>query len=194
MDRGEARTDAILDAALQLIAEVGYDRLTMDAVASRAGASKATIYRRWQGKPELVIAALSRHTAADGETADTGSVRRDLVQTLAGMRDGLAQQDGALLLGLINAMRGNAELAEVVRRRLVEAKRSVIAEVVARAIANGELPAGANHALATEVASALIFARLLVTAQPMDDGELGHLVDAVLLPLLTQRCSAAGRQ
>ncbi len=59
MVRGEARTDAILDSALELMAATGYDRLTMDAVASRAGASKATIYRRWPGKSELVTAALA---------------------------------------------------------------------------------------------------------------------------------------
>jgi AcrR family transcriptional regulator len=185
MARGDARTDAILDAALQLIAEVGYDRLTMDAVASRAGASKATIYRRWQGKAELVIAALARHRADDGTVADTGSVRKDLVATLAGMRDSLAAQDGGLVLGLVNAIRDDAKLASIVRQQLVEAKRVVIADVVRRAIANGELPAGANHALAAEISSALVFSRLLITGEALDERELAHLVDVVLMPVLT---------
>jgi AcrR family transcriptional regulator len=194
VSRRESRTDAILDAALRLIAEVGYDRMTMDAIAARAGASKATIYRRWPGKSELVIAALSRHRPGDGAAADTGAVRKDLAQTLAGMRDTLARQDGGLVLGLINAMRGDPELAEVVRRQIVEAKSAVIAEVVRRAIAGGQLPAGADYALAAEVASALVFSRLLVTGQPMDDGELAHLVDAVLLPVLMSESHAAKRR
>jgi AcrR family transcriptional regulator len=181
--RGETRAEAILDATLRLLAEVGYDRLTMDAVASRAGASKATIYRRWRGKPELVMAALSRH-AATGTAVDTGSLRTDLVQTLAHMRDSLAQQDGGLVLGLLNAMRDNAVLAGVVRHQLLESKRSLIGEVVGHAIARGELPAGANHALAAEISSSLVFTRLLVTGQPIDDGELAQLVDTALLPVL----------
>jgi AcrR family transcriptional regulator len=190
----DARADAILDAALQLIAEVGYERVTMDAVATRAGASKATIYRRWQGKPELVMAALARHQADAGTAAHTGSVRKDLVRTLGAMRDSLAAQDGGLVLGLVNAIRGNAELADVVRHQLVHAKRVVIADVVRRAIANGELPASANHVLAAEISSALVFSRLLITGEPIDDRELVHLVDAVLMPVLTSRPSPERRR
>ena len=184
MPRREDRTDAILDAALRLVAEVGYDRMTMDAVAARASASKATIYRRWPGKAELVIAALSRHRPGDAATPDTGAVRTDLVQTLASMRDALAHQDGGLVLGVVNAMRGNPELADIVRHQIVEAKSTLVATVVQRAVVTGELPASANHALGAEVASALVFSRLLVTGQPMDDAELTHLVEAVLLPIL----------
>ena len=51
----------ILEATLEVLDEVGYDLLTMDAVASRAKASKATLYRRWKGKPELVVAAIMAH-------------------------------------------------------------------------------------------------------------------------------------
>ncbi|WP_324933579.1 TetR/AcrR family transcriptional regulator [Mycobacterium sp.] len=195
-----ARTDAILDATLRLLADIGYDRLTMDAVASRAGASKATIYRRWPGKPDLVLAALSRHSVSEdsedtvGEGPDTGSVRKDLIATLARMRDSLAGQDGALVLGLINAMRTNVELAGTVRAELVAAKSSVIADVVRRAIARDELPASANSALAAELASALVFTRLLVTKQPVDDGELGRLVDTVLLPVLTSEPPSTRRR
>jgi AcrR family transcriptional regulator len=122
--RGDARTDAILDATLELMASTGYDRLTIDAVASRAGASKATIYRRWPGKSELVMAALSRHSAAAIAEVDTGSLRSDLIQTVSQMRDSLASQDGVLILGVLNAMRGNAELAELVRSHVLGAKRT----------------------------------------------------------------------
>jgi AcrR family transcriptional regulator len=183
--RREARTEAILDATLQLIADTGYDRLTMDAVAARASASKATIYRRWQGKSDLVMAALSRHTPGAAAAADTGTVRDDLIETLARMRDRLASLDGALVLGLINAMRSNDELAGIVRHHLVEAKAAVVGDVVARAIERGELPGTADHALAAEIASALVVTRLLVTGQPLEDGQIIHLVDAVLLPVLT---------
>lgn len=185
MVRGEARTDAILDAALELMAATGYERLTIDAVAARAGASKATIYRRWPGKPELVMAALSRQGTAATAEVDTGDLRGDLAQAIKQMRDSLASQDGALILGLLNAMRENAELAEHVRGQVWSAKRSVIGALVARAIERGELPARADHELASEIAAALVFTRILVTGQPLDDAEVARIVDAVLMPVLT---------
>jgi AcrR family transcriptional regulator len=184
--RGDARTDAILDATLELMASTGYDRLTIDAVASRAGASKATIYRRWPGKSELVMAALSRHSAAAIAEVDTGGLRSDLIQTVSQMRDSLASQDGVLILGVLNAMRGNAELAELVRSHVLGAKRSVIARLVARAVKRKELSARADHELASEIASALVFTRILVTGQTLDDAEIVHVVDAVLMPMLTR--------
>jgi AcrR family transcriptional regulator len=183
--RGEARTDAILDAALELMAATGYERLTIDAVAARAGASKATIYRRWPGKPELVMAALSRQGTAATAEVDTGDLRGDLAQAIKQMRDSLASQDGALILGLLNAMRENGELAEHVRGQVLSAKRSVIGALVARAIERGELPARADHELASEIAAALVFTRILVTGQPLDDTEVARIVDAVLMPVLT---------
>lgn len=185
MVRGEARTDAILDAALELMAATGYERLTIDAVAARAGASKATIYRRWPGKPELVMAALSRQGTAATAEVDTGDLRGDLAQAIKQMRDSLASQDGALILGLLNAMRENGELAEHVRGQVLSAKRSVIGALVARAIERGELPARADHELASEIAAALVFTRILVTGQPLDDTEVARIVDAVLMPVLT---------
>lgn len=186
MVRGEARTDAILDSALALMAATGYDRLTIDAVAARAGASKATIYRRWPGKPELVMAALSRRGTAATAEVDTGDLRGDLAQAIKQMRDSLASQDGALILGLLNAMRENGELAEHVRGQVLSAKRSVIGGLVARGIERGQLPDGADHELASEIVSALVFTRILVTGQPLDDAEIVRIVDAVLMPVLTR--------
>jgi AcrR family transcriptional regulator len=184
--RGEARTDAILDSALELMAATGYDRLTIDAVAARACASKATIYRRWPGKSELVMAALSRRGAAATAEVDTGDLRSDLVQTVSHMRDSLASQDGALILGVLNAMRENVELAELVRSHVLSTKRSAIARLVARAVKRKELSARADHELASEIASALVFTRILVTGQPLDDAEIVRIVDAVLMPVLTR--------
>jgi AcrR family transcriptional regulator len=192
--RGDARTDAILDVTLQLMASTGYDRLTIDAVAAHAGASKATIYRRWPGKSELVVAAMSRHIAAATVEVDTGDLRGDLVQTLSHMRDSLASQDGALILGLLNAMRGNVELAELVRGHVLGAKRSVIARLVARAVKRKELSARADHELASEIASALVFTRILVTGQPLDDAEIVYIVDAVLMPVLTRDSRKGSRK
>lgn len=188
--RGEVREEAILRATLELLAEVGYDQLTIDGVAARAHCSKATIYRRWQGKPELVIAAVRRHSAPPPQPAPgTGSLREDLLAALEAMRSSLAGQDTALLLGLMTAMRHDRELAAVVREQVVDNKREVFGAAVARAVARGELPAGADHTLLAEISSAMLLSRQLVTGQPLDAAFAQELVDDVLLPLLRHQRS-----
>ena len=183
--RGEVREEAILRATLELLAEVGYDQLTIDGVAARAHCSKATIYRRWQGKAELVITAVRRHSAPPPQPAPgTGSLREDLLAALEAMRSSLAGQDTALLLGLMTAMRHDRELAAVVREQVVDNKREVFGAAVARAVARGELPAGADHTLLAEISSAMLLSRQLVTGEPLDAAFAQELVDDVLLPLL----------
>ena len=183
--RGIAREDAILQATLELLAESGYDQLTMDAVAGRARCSKATIYRRWPGKPELVVAAVRRH-AGDQVPAvpDTGTLRGDLLAAMAAMRASLAGQDADLLLGLMLATRHDPELANVVRNQVLGSKRQVFGAAVARAVARGEVSVTADHALLAEIGSAMLLSRLLVTGEPLDDAFTAHLVDKVLLPVL----------
>jgi AcrR family transcriptional regulator len=188
--RGEVREEAILLVTLELLAEVGYDQLTIDGVAARAHCSKATIYRRWQGKAELVIAAVRRHSPPPPRPAPgTGSLREDLLAALEAMRSSLAGQDTALLLGLMTAMRHDRELAAVVREQVIDNKREVFGAAVARAIARGELPAGTSHALLAEISSAMLLSRLLVTSEPLDAAFAQELVDDVLLPLLRHQHS-----
>jgi AcrR family transcriptional regulator len=190
--RGEAREGAILAAALALLAEVGYDRMSMDAIAVRARASKATMYRRWSGKAELVVTAVERHTGQlRAERTDPGSLRADLLDTLRDMRDGLAEQDARLLLGLLTAMHHDEELARTVRTRMVDDKRQAIDPVIDRAVARGELPAAIDRARLAEVSSAMLFSRVFVTGQPLDDAFLTGLVDDVLLPLLSHQAGEA---
>ena len=188
--RGEVREEAILQATLELLAEVGYDQLTIDGVAARAHCSKATIYRRWQGKAELVITAVRRHSAPPPQPAPgTGSLREDLLAALEAMRSSLAGQDTALLLGLMTAMRHDRELAAVVREQVIDSKREVFGAAVARAVARGELPAGADHTLLAEISSAMLLSRQLVTGEPLDAAFAQELVDDVLLPLLRHQHS-----
>lgn len=188
--RGEAREEAILLATLALLAEVGYDQMTMDAVAARARASKATIYRRWPGKAELVVTAVKRHAGSPMATPpDTGGLRQDLLAVLEVMRASLTGQDAALILGLMIAMRRDPELARTVRGQVVDDKREVFGAVIGRAVARGDLPATVDHALFVEISSAMLFSRLFVTGEPLDDAFIHHLVDAVLLPLLDHQSS-----
>jgi AcrR family transcriptional regulator len=186
--RGQAREGAILGATLELLGEVGYDRMSMDAIAERARASKATIYRRWSGKAELVVTAVERHTGKQvAEQPDPGDLRADLLGTLRAMRDGLTGQDADLLLGLMTAMRHDEELARIVRARMVDTKGRAFDPAFLRAVARGELPAATDRSLLAEVSSAMLFSRAFVTGHPLDDAFLTELVDGVLLPLLRER-------
>ncbi len=185
--RGPARERAICDAALQLLAEVGYDRMSMDDVAARARASKATIYRHWSGKPELVLDAVRSRTPQDLLPADTGSLRGDLIATLRRSVDTIAAQDADLVAGTLAAMRSAPDLADCLRSQLFDDKLAAAGVVVDRGVSRGELPAATDAALLHEVAAALLYFRLLVSGQPLDDSYLEHVVDDVLLPLLTPR-------
>ena len=136
--RGVQREEAILVATLQLLAESGYDQLTIDAVAARARCSKATIYRRWPGKAALVSTAVRRHAGQPAAAApDTGSLRSDLQAALQVMRSSLSGQDAALILGLLSAMHRDPELAGAVREQVLDAKREVFGAVIARAAVRG---------------------------------------------------------
>ncbi len=173
--RSDVREEAILLAAMELLGEVGYDRMSVEAVAERARASKATVYRRWSNKGDLVVTAVSRYAGTAVEPREpTGDLRADLLALLTGLRRSLLGQDAALILGLLGAMRHDDELARVVRHSIIEHKRDAFAVL---------LP-NADHAWLAEITSATLLSRLLVTGEPLDDEFLEKLVDTVLLPQL----------
>jgi AcrR family transcriptional regulator len=192
--RGRGREPAIRDAALEVLAEVGYDRMSMDAVAARAHASKATIYRRWPDKAGLVLDAMRCRVAEPLEPPDTGSLRGDIVATLQVMSAGLGSVDADLMAGMLRAMRSAPELADCVRNQLLEQKRYISRTLVARAVARGELPPTADPDVFHETAPALMFFRLLVLDAPVDDAFLAHIADDVLIPLLSRTGPERNRQ
>jgi AcrR family transcriptional regulator len=188
------RDAAICDATLALLLEVGYDRMSMDAVASRAHASKATIYRRWPGKQELVLDAVRARGVGLTVAEDTGSLRGDLVATYRSAIHGSAADDADLIAGVLRAMRTAPELADCVRSQVIESKCDVSRVIVARAIGRGELPAETDPLILHEVASALWFHRVLVVGGPVDDAFIAHVVDDVLMPLLDRSSRSAELQ
>jgi AcrR family transcriptional regulator len=188
------RDAAICDATLALLLEVGYDRMSMDAVAARAHASKATIYRRWPGKQELVLDAVRARGVGLTVAEDTGSLRGDLVATYRSAVHGSAADDADLIAGVLRAMRSAPELADCVRSQVIESKCDVSRVIVARAVARGELPAETDPLILHEVASALWFHRVLVVGGPVDDAFITHVVDDVLMPLLDRSSRSAELQ
>jgi AcrR family transcriptional regulator len=175
--RDPQRGRAILDAALALVAEVGYDRTTVDAIAHRAGVSKPTLYRRWpHGKSELVADAIRERHAETSQIPDTGSLRGDLLALVA-IQTGQLLDDVHLACGLLTALRTSPELAALMQDTVIAEERARFAEVLARA--------GVEHAspLFADIAGAMVFTRVTITGEPVDRAFAEELVDHVLLPI-----------
>jgi AcrR family transcriptional regulator len=185
--RTAARRQAILDAAIALLMEVGYDRMSMDALADRACASKATIYRHWAGKAEVVVEAVRCRKCDDfAPPPDTGSLRGDLLAALNRSRESFTEEDSSLLIGMVSAMHHDQALADLMRQQIFEAKQGLYDDVVARAVRRGEPVSMSAAPIANEVSSALFFNRVAMGGGEIDEAFVLHLVDDVILPLL--RC------
>lgn len=187
MVRGEARERAILSAVVELLGEAGYEAMTMDAVAARAHASKTTIYRRWQGKPELVKAAVDGYVAGRlPVSADTGSLRGDLMAVMRAMGGHLTDEFLAMMSGLVHAMRTDPELAGVLRSHLAD-DYSAALPIIRRAAGRGEVPSGSEETLA-RIAHELIEAQLfrqMALGGSFSEEFSRHVVDDLVRPALT---------
>ncbi len=182
--RDHSRDTAIARVALELVAEVGYERLSIEAVASRASTSKATIYRRWPNKGALVAAAVRNRDGAEVEPIDEGSLRGDLLEVLRVMSGNIGAYDLGLLTGIFAGMRNDPELAQALREGLLADKLGLTTHVFERAVARGEVRPDANL-LFHQIAPAVVIYRLVVQGQSTDEAFLTHLVDEILLPVLT---------
>jgi AcrR family transcriptional regulator len=182
--RDPRRDEAIRDAALELLADVGYERMTIDAIAATAGVSKPTIYRRWRGKQELVADVMRCHPSARATAPDTGSLRGDLIAAVRQSADHQVE-NAHVTAGLASRLRDSAELARLVREHGVEAVRRRFLALLDRAVTRGELPDGASISpLFADIAPSLIHTRVLLSVEPVDDAFAAELVDRILLPIV----------
>ncbi|WKG01167.1 TetR/AcrR family transcriptional regulator [Mycolicibacterium sp. HK-90] len=184
MVRGAERERAVLAATVELLAERGYQALTIDAVAARAGASKATIYRRWPNKAQLVRATLDAADAArNASVPDTGQLRSDLLAVMdvvaAEVTDPLTQ----VTAELATLMRRDTQLAEALREHLAKAELSPFHDALRRAIARGEISEDTDLELIHDVAEAMILRQMHLDL-PVDAAFSARLIDDVLLVLL----------
>jgi AcrR family transcriptional regulator len=177
------REDEILDATVQLLIESGYDRLTMDAVAKRARASKATLYRRWETKARLVIDALLRAKQAPHiELPDTGTLRGDLFAAFCGPK-GPAGQAGTRVLGaVVTALSSDPEFADEFRERFIAPKVAVSSAIYERARARGEIREGLDLEVIGPALAGVLLHRAFVMGLETDDATVQRVVDHVILP------------
>jgi AcrR family transcriptional regulator len=162
------------------MAEDGVRDLRMDDVAARARVGKATIYRRYRSKDELVTAAVAA-LVSEIEVPDTGSTRADLLGLMRGAVDVYkGSAEAAAMPSLVDAMSRDAELARAVREGFLAARRDALRAVLERGVERGDLRAGLDFELALDVLGGPLFYRLLVTGGPIDRDLAEGVVELIL--------------
>ncbi|HZG05407.1 MAG TPA: TetR/AcrR family transcriptional regulator [Streptomyces sp.] len=181
-------TDAIVEITLDELAEKGFGRMSMEAVARRAGVGKSALYRRWPSKQELAVDAMSRLSVPLAEAPDTGSLRGDvravLEATLSWLDD---PRLGRILTDLVAEARRNETLARALAAAVGEPRRARGEVVLDRAIARGELPAGVDREIALDLFAAPLFWHLGVRLLPVTPEYLDRLTDVLTAALTAGR-------
>lgn len=177
------RESEILDATVEVLAELGYDRLTMDAVATAAKASKATLYRRWSTKAELVVDAISRAKGCPvPDDVDTGSLRGDLISMSCGENGFTAEMPMSVMAGLLTALHRDDDLQKAFQEQFLAPRIAVTSAVYERAVARGEIAPDVDVALLSMTLPAVIIHQAFVLGvEPTDDMVL-RVIDHLILP------------
>ncbi|RNL65219.1 TetR/AcrR family transcriptional regulator [Nocardioides marmoriginsengisoli] len=176
------REDEILDACAELLVELGYDRLTMDAVAKLARASKATLYRRWESKASMVVEALIRAKQSPHiDDHDTGTLRGDLLSTFCG-HEGINESATKILGSVITALSTDPEFAEQFREKFIAPKVAITHAIYERAQERGEVGPDIDLEMVGPALAGILLHRTFILGVPPDDATIERVVDHVILP------------
>lgn len=174
VDRG------VVDAAVAIISEVGFDGLTMEAVAKRAGVAKASVYRRFPSKVDLAVAACEAVSPALPPALDSGSVRDDLVAVLEALVDKLRGSDSGRIMPAMVAASGHNQDVREVLRRYSASRRSRTTEVLRRAVDRGELRDDLDVDLFADMLAGPLIYRHLISGRPINAKVVRSIVDQAL--------------
>jgi AcrR family transcriptional regulator len=175
----------ILSATLRVLADVGYDRLTMDAVAQAAKASKATLYRRWSSKARLVIDALEQghgHPDTFDEPADTGTLRGDLIATFCAVGGLTDKPEVHAFAAILTAIATDPEFAAAFREEVLSSKLAATTALFERAKARGEIGAGVDVELLAPALAAVVMHRFFLMGEPPTRDVVVRVIDQIILP------------
>ena len=181
--RDPSRDEAIIDAAIDLLIRDGYDRLSMEAVATEAGVGKATVYRRWSNKAELVIDAMAT-LKPTVDAFDTGSLDGDIELMIAASCSPHSERLLQVMASICSALPREPELLEAFRTRFTEPRIARIAAMLEHARQRGELGPDFDIAMAASLMPSLMLQRVLMTGQPAGRLYAEQIVSSVLLPVL----------
>ena len=180
------REAELLAVTLQLLQQNGYDRLTLDAVAATAQASKATVYRRWPTKAELVLAAFIEGIRHSAVPPDTGTLRGDLLTLGESILEQTHQHAGTLRAVLVEVS-NNPALNDVMQHEFIDQRRALLQYVLQQAVARGEIDEAAISDELWDVLPGYLIFRSIIQNRPPNMDTVQALVDEVLLPSLTRR-------
>ena len=192
--RDHSRDAAILDATLDVLAEVGASHLTMDMVAARAGAGKATIYRRWTSKPDLVIDAIAhmkRNQVDIERLPDTDSLRGDLLGLFKPQSIEEGERKLKIMAGLASLLSQDPALADAANAAVVQPWAEAHMALMQRAVERGEIPASADIGTLSQIIPSMAAYRTLVQRKAFSFDFLVSMVDEVILPALRNPPSQA---
>jgi AcrR family transcriptional regulator len=183
--RGPELEKAILDAAWDELTDVGYTSLTIEAVAKRAGTSKPVIYRRWNSRAALAIAAWSARQPIQDATPDQGSLRADLLWLFTRIAMRMDAMMSQTIAGVMADAFKHPEVRDFLRARMDSAPLTTsVQTIVDNAVARGELPPVVLPRRVLRLPLDLLRAEATMCATPLADESLDSLVDDVYLPLL----------
>jgi AcrR family transcriptional regulator len=183
--RDHSRDADILQAALDVLAETGYDGMTIDMVAARAKAGKATLYRRWPSKGHLVVDAVACMKSTDaqaGAMPDTGTLRGDLLAMIKPHTVEQGERKLRIMAGLSSMMSREPHLAGVAKRQILEPQMAITRTLLQRAKDRGEIPADIDIEQISCISPAMAAHRALVLGQPVTPEFVLSLIDNVILP------------
>ena len=191
--RDHTRDPEILDVALDVLAETGYDGMTIDMVATRAKAGKATLYRRWSSKADLVLDAVvcmkSRDIDLDA-LPDTGTLRGDLVAMIKTPTIRESERKLKVMAGIASMIARSPELAAAAQNALVEPRASINRTFLRRAIERGEISADVDVEQLCMISPAMVAYRVLMLGKPVDREFLVSMIDKIVLPAAGLRADA----
>ena len=178
-----AREGELLAVTLQLLQQHGYERLTVDEVAATARASKATMYRRWPTKADLVFAAVLDGISQEVIAPDTGSLRGDLLQ-IGHTVTRQAREHAATMRAVLAETSRDADLGNVVRQQFFGQRKKEMTAVLNRAVQRGEIRPGAVNDELWDLLPGYLVYRTVIQDRPPTRRTLTALVDDVILPAL----------
>jgi AcrR family transcriptional regulator len=183
--RGEVLEKALLDAAWAELTETGYDDLTIEAVATRAGTSRAVLYRRWPSKQDLVLATLLDHVKSDPVgVPNTGSLRGDVMALLKAANE-LRLRTAIVVFTRLGGFYRDADTNLAELAAVVQGDRATVLDaIIEQAVARGEVKPGQISERVARVPVELFRYELMVRLQPVPDDVLEGIVDDVFLPLV----------
>ncbi len=175
--RSEETKSAILKAAYELLFEIGFNKISIEGIAKKAGVSKVTIYKWWNTKGALILDAFFTFSELQLPVPNTGSVKEDLYQQVLNLSEFIKSEKGAILLEFIGEGQSNIEFGKEYRDRYFTPRRLISNKIIERGIERGELKRTVDSSILIDLIFAPIFYRLLITKENVDEDYITKIIE-----------------